>query len=92
MGGAEGKVAYIGKLKSLLGRPLLTYRQTQREHFVQRGSKRLQNDLVVSFSKVSRLLLLIIIVDPEQACENIAFARAQNSEVSQTSKLRSSRC
>ena len=52
MGGAEGKVAYIGKSATLGGKATADLTQTPREHSVLKESKRLQNDLVVNFPKI----------------------------------------
>ncbi|TVY47560.1 Meiotic recombination protein [Lachnellula occidentalis] len=71
MGGAEGKVAYIGKpTQSLFLYPANT-KEIPRALSVPRGLWKSQ----------SALAMLTVPVDPDQACENIAYARAQNTEM-----------
>ncbi|RKF60228.1 Meiotic recombination protein dmc1 [Erysiphe neolycopersici] len=72
MGGAEGKVAYIDT------------EGTFRPERIQEIAERFGGDC--SFLKLG--LALTNIVDPDQACENIAFARAGNTEM-QTELLES---
>ncbi|PQE30354.1 Dmc1p protein [Rutstroemia sp. NJR-2017a WRK4] len=78
LGGADGKVAYIGR-QQFLPRP-----QIQKGPFDQKESQRLLRDSEVrrpcshSFRHI-----LTRPVDPEQACENIVYARAQNTEMQQ---------
>jgi hypothetical protein len=82
MGGAEGKVAYIGEhIQSLLWEPA-DFPQIPKVLSVRRESWKLRSALEVWLPSASFLPFLTTVVDPDQACENIAYARAQNTEVS----------
>jgi RecA/RadA recombinase len=83
MGGAEGKVAYIGVF-SYLGNTskVANYLQTPRERSDQSG-RRPWRWLSASHVLISSSITQIAErfgVDPENALENISYARAVNSE------------
>jgi hypothetical protein len=82
MGGAEGKVAYIGKSIPSLLRYSANIHEIPKAPSVQRESWKLQCALAVSSPFTLSSQILTVPVDPDQACENIAYARAQNTEVS----------
>ncbi|KAI1002952.1 Meiotic recombination protein [Podosphaera aphanis] len=73
MGGAEGKVAYIDT------------EGTFRPERIQEIAERFGGERLLLFNRDIRLNT---IVDPDQACENIAYARAGNTEM-QTELLES---
>ena len=83
MGGAEGKVAYIGNaLQSVLislGLIALDTEGTFRPERIMEIAERFGGNWLTFLEFVTKLTR---VVDPDQACENIAYARAQNSEVS----------
>lgn len=82
MGGAEGKVAYIGELASMLCPGCVLTSARYRRHLP--SGKNHGNCRAVWRSAIPEPMfssLLISTVDPDQACENIVYARAQNSEV-----------
>ncbi|KAI9835410.1 MAG: hypothetical protein M1819_002328 [Sarea resinae] len=73
MGGAEGKAAYIGRRGSIL----VSLENLIDEHRIAQIAERFGGIVHLLFYPWQQLTLL---VDPEQAQENIAYARALNSE------------
>jgi hypothetical protein len=83
MGGADGKVAYIGlfNLYSCYVLRQAYMPQIPKAPSALKEFTRLQNASVVCCTRILYHLKLNFAVDPEQACDNISYARAQNSEV-----------